>query len=199
VLLVADGYRDVAARTRARGRSTEETAMSSSAKVSVVSNILVLVAVALAWWSPPWPLLLPYEWHKLLHLTGVIVFFGNLVVGPLWVAFAWPASERSHLAFAARTLLAADIWVTTPSVQLAVWNGLFLAGALGGARVHPWLVQSLVLVAVTSIGSVVLVLPAQERFARAADDVDLPGLRAALWRWTVGSTLVMVPRRRCST
>lgn len=167
--------------------------MSNSAKVSVISNVLVLVAVALAWWSPPWPLLLPYEWHKLLHLTGVIVFFGNLVVGPVWVAFAWPAAERTHLAFAAKTLLAADIWVTTPGVQLAVWNGLFLAGALGGARVHPWLVQSLLLVVVTSVLSVVFVLPAQERFARAATDGDEPALRAALLRWTVWGMLLMVP------
>jgi uncharacterized membrane protein len=167
--------------------------MSSSAKVSLVSQALVLVAVVVAWWMPPWSLVLPYEWHKVLHLTGVIVFFGNMVVGPLWVAFAWPAADRSHLGFALRTLLAADIWLTTPGVQLTVWNGLFLAGSMGGVRVHPWLAQSLVLVVITALLSVAAVLPAQERLARAAETNDEAALRAAIWRWALWGSLVMLP------
>jgi len=107
--------------------------LSTSAKVSVVSNLVALAALALAWTGAPIGLLVGYEWHKLLHLTGVILFFGNMIVGPLWLVFAWSDTDRQHFGFAVRTLVAADIWLTMPGVQLTVWNGVHAAVARRGA------------------------------------------------------------------
>jgi hypothetical protein len=167
--------------------------LSTSAKVSLVSNLVALAAVALAGTAAPLGLPLGYEWHKLLHLTGVILFFGNMIVGPLWLAFAWADTNRRHFGFAVRTLVAADIWLTMPGVQLTVWNGVALATAFGGARTQPWLVEALALVALTSLLAVLVVLPAQEALARAAEVGDESAVRRALIRWSVWGVVISVP------
>ncbi|MBM4283406.1 MAG: DUF2269 family protein [Deltaproteobacteria bacterium] len=167
--------------------------MSTSAKVSVVSNLVALAALALAWTGAPIGLLVGYEWHKLLHLTGVILFFGNMIVGPLWLVFAWSDTDRQHFGFAVRTLVAADIWLTMPGVQLTVWNGVALATAFGGARTQPWLVEALALVVLTSLLAILVVLPAQESLARACGAGDERAVRRALIRWSIWGVVVSVP------
>jgi hypothetical protein len=80
-----------------------------------------------------------------------------------------------------------------PGVQLTVWNGVCLARVYGGVRAQSWLVEASGLVALTSLFAVLAVLPAQERLARACVAGDDAGARAALLRWSVGGTLVMLP------
>lgn len=165
---------------------------SVSAWVSVASNALVLTALGLAWADALPAAPLGYANHKLLHLLGMVVFLGNLVAGPLWIMLAWWGPDRGHLAFAARTLSAADIWLTTPGVQLAVWNGALLAPAMGGMQA-PWLRESALLVALTCAVSVGLVLPWQERFVAAATAGDEAGLRRAFIGWSLTGSVVMLP------
>jgi uncharacterized membrane protein len=167
--------------------------MSTSAKVSVASNVVALGALALAWAGFPSSMPLPYEWHKVLHIFGVVLFFGNAIVGPLWLAFAWTTPQTSHRVFAVQTLVAADIWLTMPGVQLTVWNGVCLARVYGGVQAQPWLIEALACVALTSLFAILVVLPAQERLAAACVAGDAEGARRALVRWSVGGTLVMLP------
>lgn len=95
-------------------------ALSTSGKVSVASKVLALGALALAWHGIPATPPLSYPLHKYLHILGVVVFMGNMIVGPLWLAMAWYADDPKQLALAAKALALADIYLTAPGVQLAV-------------------------------------------------------------------------------
>jgi uncharacterized membrane protein len=167
--------------------------LSTSAKVSLVSNAVALLAVALAWWGWPASAPLPYAVHKTLHLVGVVVFMGNLIAGPVWFAFAFLADDRPAIAFAARSIAAADIVLTAPGIQLTVWNGVCLAAAMGGLRAQPWLVESVLLLVGTSLFASLVVLPAQERFVEAAQGDDRARLLRAIVMWSLWGTLVSVP------
>ncbi len=137
--------------------------LSGSARVAIASNVVAISALAAGWWDilPSAPL--PYAVHKLLHIVGVVVFMGNLIAGPVWLFFAYAEDDPRHFRWAARMLSAADIWLTTPGVQLTLWNGLFLAAQLGGVRQQPWIAESVAWVVVASVLSVLVVLPWQER------------------------------------
>lgn len=174
--------------------STDRRAgVSLSAKLSIASNVAVLGAIAAVWFGPPITGPLPYTAHKFMHILGVVMFMGNLVAGPLWLWFARYADEGRHYAFAARTIADADIWLTTPGVQLTAWNGLFLAGALGGAQAQPWLVEALVLLVVSSLFGVVVVLPLQERMIAAAQTDDDTRKASTLISWSIWGAVIMIP------
>ncbi len=169
------------------------TRWSKSAWVSVLSNAVAVCALVAAWHGFPAAAPLGYTAHKLLHIIGVLLFMGNLIAGPLWVLYAYAEDDPAHLRWATQTLAAADIWLTTPGVQLTLWNGLFLGAHLGGVPAQPWLVESVALVLVSSVLSVTLVLPAQERLIAHAQQGDRDGVRRALLAWSLWGTLVMVP------
>jgi uncharacterized membrane protein len=164
---------------------------SLSARISLLSNALALIALLVAWmgWLPPMPL--PFLAHKALHLAGLLLFGGNLVVGPLWLAFAWASGDRELLAFAARSLAAADIWLTTPGVQLALWNGLFASQAFGGIRAQPWLAETAALMVFVSLLSCTVVLYWQERMISACEARQDPG--RSLWWWGLWGTALSLP------
>jgi uncharacterized membrane protein len=167
--------------------------LSTSGKVSIASNIVMLAVIGLAWHGLPLSAPLPYVWHKMLHVTGVVMFMGNLIAGPLWLWFAWYEDDGRHFAFAARMLAAADIYLTTPGVQLTGWNGLFLAVTFGGVQANPWLVQAMVLLVLTSVFSVLFVLPPQERLVEAAQTDDRERAWRMLVRWSIVGMVVMLP------
>lgn len=167
--------------------------LSTSAKVSIASNVLAFTAIGLSFNGFPGEPPLGYAAHKLMHIVGVVIFLGNLIAGPLWVAFAYFHADRRMLAFAATTLAAADIWLTVPGVQLTVWNGICLAPVFGGVRAQPWLLEAVGLVAVAAALALAIVLPIQERFVRACVAGDEPAIRRGLVQWSVWGTLVTVP------
>lgn len=136
---------------------------------------------------------LDYSVHKTLHILGIMLFMGNLIVGPVWVMTAWYDGDRARFAWAAQVLAKADIWLTLPGVQLAVWNGICMAAALGGVHKQPWLFESMVLMALTSLFSITVVLYWQERLVAAAVAHDELDTRKALIQWGIWGSAVGVP------
>lgn len=168
--------------------------MSASGWVSIGSNLLAVALTTAAYHGHGVPLFLPYTWHKLLHILGVIVLVGNITVGPLWVIQAWRSRSPEQLGFAMRTLALADIWFTAPGVQLAVVNGLAMASAFGGLRAQPWLAQSYALILVLALAAPTGVLYHQERAVRLAVAGDNgPAFTRAFLLWSVWGSAVMVP------
>ena len=164
-----------------------------SVKVSLASNALAWVAIALAWYGVPGVPPLPYTLHKFMHILGVVVFMGNMITGPMWLVLAYYSGDPKQLAFSAQALAKADMYLTAPGVQLAVWNGICMVGALGGVHKHPWLLESLGLLVATSLFSCTVVLYWQERFVAAAVAEDAVGTRRALVQWGLWGTLIGVP------
>jgi uncharacterized membrane protein len=167
--------------------------LSVSGWITIASNVVLWAAFALAWQGIPSSLVFSYDAHKLLHIVGVLIFGGNLLVGPVWIVLAALSRDRQKLAFAAQATSLADIYLTTPGIQLAVWNGVFLASTFGGVQAQPWLKEALILLVVTSGFSLALVLPWQERLVRLSQGNDDRATRKALIMWSITGTLVGVP------
>lgn len=106
----------------------------------------------------PLPAVAPLYVHRLLHLTGALLFLGNVLVGALWLALADASGSLVSLRFATRTVNIADLAFTAPGGLLALVNGAVLARQWGGLWEAPWLARSLGLFgAVTALWAFALV------------------------------------------
>lgn len=139
-----------------------------------------------------------YSAFKVVHLLGVIVFLGNIVVTAMWKTLADRTRDSRVIAYAQRLVTLTDCVFTVGGV------GLILVGAYGMAYVasldlgQSWLVwgQSLLLVSAL-IWALVLVPTqiAQARQARAfADGGAIPDSywrRGRRWMiWGILATLI---------
>lgn len=159
-------------------------------------NGLLLLALTLSEFTGllSFPLILSYQWHKILHLIGVMLFMGNMIVGPVWFSYAYYSGNPVLLRFAARLLGLTDVYLTIPGIALTIINGLFLATALGGSRLLPWLYWSIILLLLMWAISIPVIF-IQEKMYREID-AEKPNeerLKRLLNQWAVWGTLVTIP------
>lgn len=150
---------------------------------------LLLPLPALVGWD--YPLLLPYAWHKALHIVGAILFLGNVAAGALYGAVAVASRDPAKVRFTLSVINWSDATFTGPGVLLLMSNGLAMAGALGGVaanRFTLWGLAGLWLVVAVWLLSVV---PDQHRILGRADEAasPTPAFRAAVVRWNVVGSL----------
>ena len=84
----------------------------------LVYGFLVLIVVAA---SLP---LYPYRWHTFLHISGAVVFLGNIVVTAAWMLMAERTRSVNVIHFSAKAVMRADLLFTLPGVLLILMNGL---------------------------------------------------------------------------
>jgi uncharacterized membrane protein len=114
---------------------------------------------------------MPYETWIFVHLAGVIVFFANFVAAFFWRARAERTGDPRLLAYAYRTLNAADAWLTTPSVAAILAGGVGAAVSVGLPILRtPWVFWSLVSFSLSGLVFVLRVLPLQRALADQAED-----------------------------
>lgn len=120
---------------------------------------------------------------KTLHLAGVVLFLGNIVVTGGWKLMADRTRNPAIVAFAQRQVTLTD-WVFT-------FGGAVLLGAAGyaGALVHglplaaAWLVWGQALFALSGLLWVGILIPVQIRQARLARGFAAGGpIPAEYWR-----------------
>lgn len=168
--------------------------VTPSAKVSIASNVVALAALVPAYFGHRYPMPFAYETHKLLHVLGVILLMGNMIVGPLWVIVAWRTGDPKLLRWSARTLALADIVFTAPATQLTLWNGLAMASIFGGTRAQAWLHQTVLLLFAVIALSPTVVLYYQERFIALAEaEAPAATFTPAFLRWSLWGTVISVP------
>lgn len=136
-----------------------------------------------------------YLWLKSLHLLGVILFLGNIIVTGWWKMMADRTRNPVIIAFAQHQVTLTD-WVFTVGGVVLV-----LAGGIGNALLHDmdylrtyWLAWGTWLFIASGIVWAVVLIPvqiAQERMAKQfANGGEIP---ARYWRlgrlWIVFGTL----------
>lgn len=157
-----------------------------------ICNGLILLLLTISEFSGwlKFGLLFSYQWHKVLHLAGVVMMMGNMITSAVWFSYAYYSPDKTLLKFAVRLLQITDVYLTLPGVALAVLNGLVLASAFGGTRQLPWLFYSVILLLVMWALSIP-VLYIQEKIYKAVDKgLDVNKL---IVQWGIWGTLVMVP------
>lgn len=171
-------------------------AMSKVTLLALMNGILLL-ALTLAdfFHFLHFNLVFSYQWHKILHLVGVVLMMGNMVVGPIWFSYAYYSGDKKLLVFAGRLLQITDMWLTLPGIFLTVINGLCLAAAFGGTRNGPdWLFWSVIaLIAMWALSMPVLFLQEKMYQALAEEPSDDLKIRKLIVQWGIWGTLVMLP------
>src|SRR3712207_6168766 len=89
------------------------------------------------------PLFLPYQWHKLLHIVGAVLFMGNIIVTAVWLVLAEQTRNTATLHFAAKAVNWADVFFTAPGILLLLANGQIMAKAAWGGLSASWVVMAL--------------------------------------------------------
>ena len=135
------------------------------AEIVIISAVLALLGIA------GYPLLLPYRWHKLLHIFGAVIFLGNIIVTGVWMALAEQNKDRPTLHFASKVVNWADVFFTAPGVLLILSNGLIMAtNAWGGLLNTSWVAGALGLLTLSGIVWVGFLLRYQNRMVQLSSN-----------------------------
>jgi hypothetical protein len=88
---------------------------------------------------------LSYNWHKALHVLGVVLFLGDIVTQVVWLTAANATKSAPIIRAAQKALGWTDLWFLGPGMFLVIANGAFLAQAWGGIERWSWMLVALIL------------------------------------------------------
>lgn len=169
--------------------------MKSITKVSILNGLILLFLTLSEFLGLfKFDLIFSYQWHKILHIFGLILFMGNMVVGPVWFSFAYFSKDKTLLKFANRLLQLTDLFLTVPGVALTVLNGLCLASVFGGAKNQPWLYHSIILLFIMWALSIPLIYLQEKMYSTIDNEPNNDAkINKLLIRWAILGTIVMIP------
>ena len=145
--------------------------------------------------------LYPYRWHIFLHITGAVVFLGNIVVTAAWMLMAERTRSVSIIHFSAKAVLRADFLFTLPGVLLIVMNGLAMVFAAWGGREAlyslSWISAALALFTASGVIWLSVLIPVQHRMVVFSDPAEHPDslpsqFFSALHKWYFWGGLAIV-------
>ena len=138
----------------------------------IAYGLLVVAVVAV---SLP---LYPYRWHTFMHITGAVVFLGNIIVTAAWMLMAERTRSMSVMHFSAKAVIRADLLFTLPGVLLIVINGFVMVvsswGGWDAFHELSWITLALALFIASGVIWVGVLIPVQHRMAVFSDPSDYP-------------------------
>jgi uncharacterized membrane protein len=101
---------------------------------------------------------------KLLHITAVVLFLGNIITGLFWHAHAARTRDPKLLEHAMNGIIRSDRLFTLPGVLAIIASGVLLAVYGGFPLLRTgWILWSLILFAVSGLVFMVRVAPLQRQ------------------------------------
>jgi uncharacterized membrane protein len=118
-----------------------------------------------------------YTAFKVIHLLGVVLFLGNIIVTALWKTLADRTREPRVIAYAQHLVTVTD-WVFTAGGVLLIVIGAYGMVATGGLDPFgtPWLLLGQALLLAPGVIWVVVLIPTQIAQARLARGFAAGGL-----------------------
>lgn len=110
----------------------------------------------------------PYAAFKVVHILGVVLFLGNIIVTAVWKVFADRTGEPRIVAYAQRLVTVTDWVFTAGGVVLIVIGGYGMVLSAGLSLSQPWLVWGQALFFASGVIWVLILIPAQIALARQA-------------------------------
>jgi uncharacterized membrane protein len=139
-----------------------------------------------------------YDAFKVIHLFGVIVFLGNIIVTGVWKVMADRTGEPRIIAYAQRLVTLTD-WIFTAGGVALILIGAYGMAALAGLdlRGMTWLVWGQAMFAASGLIWIVILIPTQILQAREArgfaDGGTIPN---SYWRhgrrWAIWGTIATI-------
>ena len=169
--------------------------LTTVTKISILNGLFLILLTLMEFLGIiKFHLIFSYNIHKLLHLTGVMLFMGNMIVGPIWFSFAYYSKNKDLLNFANKLLQITDIYVTIPSMALTIINGLFLASIFGGSRNQTWTYYSVLSLFLMWILSIPLIYLQEKLYTTIELEQDNETkIKKYLYYWGLLGTIVMLP------
>src|SRR5262249_53877534 len=139
-----------------------------------------------------------YNAFKLVHLLGVILFLGNIIVTGVWKVLADRTGEPQIVAYAQRLVTITD-WVFTAGGILLILVGAYGMAFIAGIdlRGQTWLVWGQALFGISGVIWVLILIPTQIAQARQARTFASGGpIPEGYWRhgqrWAIWGTIATV-------
>ncbi len=134
-----------------------------------------------------------------LHVLGVVVFLGNLVVTAVWKTLADRTRDASVIAYAQRLVTITDISFTATGAALITLSGFALADDWGGITGPTWLTVGVGLFAAAGLIWLTILIPTQieqtrltRRFAATGAIPDRYWRLAQRW-YVFGALATLLP------
>ena len=178
------------------GRHKENTVHASTkwllGEVAIIGVVITVLNIA------GHPQFLPYQWHKLFHIVGAVLFLGNIIVTAVWLVLAEQTRNTATLHFAAKAVNWADVFFTAPGILLLLANGQIMANAAWGGVSASWIAVALGLFVLSGIIWAGFLLRFQHRLIQvsaqaAGSDAPLPpAFFRVLHAWYIAGTVATV-------
>ena len=136
-----------------------------------------------------------------MHITGAVVFLGNIVVTAAWMLMAERTRNLGVIHFSAKAVIRADLLFTLPGVLLILINGFVMVlarwGGMDAFHEVSWITLALALFTASGVIWVGVLIPVQHRMAVFSDPSDyedrLPAeFFSALRRWYFWGALAII-------
>ncbi|MBT3253207.1 MAG: DUF2269 family protein [Candidatus Marinimicrobia bacterium] len=134
---------------------------------------------------------------KVLHILGVVLFLGNIIISSLWRHLANRAEDKAVHKFSIKLIQRTDIFFSVPGIILIAVTGHMLAPGSGGIGAHGWIYHSYALLTVSALIWVAGLMPIQKRQLRLIEEshsLKEAGIRYKTlnrW-WTILGTIAAV-------
>ncbi|HVL56394.1 MAG TPA: DUF2269 domain-containing protein [Burkholderiaceae bacterium] len=109
-----------------------------------------------------------YQLLKSLHLLGVVLFLGNIIVTAAWKALADRTRIPSVIAHSQRMVTFTDVVFTATGAALIAVTGQLMAGGRDAILATPWLTWAYGLFIATGLLWLFVLIPIQWQQARMA-------------------------------
>lgn len=130
--------------------------------------LLVIMTTVMSIYS--YPLLFSYQWHRVLHILGGVIFLGNIIVTGVWMLMGEHTKKPSVIFFGARAVNWADVFFTAPGVILVLLTGEVLATQWGGFGKESWITAGLGLFVLSGVAWVGFLIRYQNALLKKSVD-----------------------------
>ncbi len=136
---------------------------------------------------------------KTLHILGVCLFIGNIIVSGFWKAMADRVDDLAVARFSTRLVNLTDAVFTGAGATLLMGAGHAMAGAHGGIAANPWIWWSYAAFGLSGLLWIAVLVPVQIRQARllrSAKNTIPPDYKRLACIWSAAgivATLVALP------
>jgi uncharacterized membrane protein len=140
----------------------------------------------------------PYTAFKIVHMLGIVLFLGNIIVTGVWKVMADRTGNPAVVGFAQRLVTLTDWVFTAGGAALVLAGGYGMAYSVGYDTGSGWLLLAITLFSASGVIWVAILIPVQIRQARLARSFEPGGeIPPLYWRlnrqwyfWGILATII---------
>lgn len=110
-----------------------------------------------------------------LHLAGMSLFIGNIIVSALWKVMADRTKNTSVIQYSTKLVNVTDMVFSGLGATLLTVSGHMLADSYGGVASQQWIIQSYVLFGISGVLWVAVLVPIQIKQSKLIKNIEETG------------------------